>query len=112
MDAPAVGELVTVSTGGPPADGIVFEIPSARKVVVAVADPQRGPALRTVPPEALSARESAGRHDATSPRHGDERRREGGLGGGDQAAVLRHVDVHPVVQQALRNTYRKPTTTT
>jgi hypothetical protein len=63
MDAPAVGELVTVSTGGPPADGIVFEIPSARKVVVVVADPRRGPALRTVPPEALSARDSEGSHD-------------------------------------------------
>ena len=63
MDLPAVGELVKVSTGGPAADGIVFEIPSARKVVVVVADPRRGPVLRTVPPEALSARATEGSHD-------------------------------------------------
>jgi hypothetical protein len=63
MDAPAVGELVTVSTGGPPVDGIVFDIPNARKVVVAVADAGRGPALRTVPPEALSVRTTEGSHD-------------------------------------------------
>lgn len=63
MDPPAVGELVNVSTGGPPADGIVFEIPSARKVVVAVADPRRGAVLRTVAPEALTLRTTEGSHD-------------------------------------------------
>src|SRR3954452_12494849 len=88
MEPPAVGELVHVSTGGPPVDGIVFEIPSARKVVVVVADPRRGPVLRTVPPEAVSAREAEGSHDpalrrlirrAPPPTH------HGGRGGGNAA---------------------------
>jgi hypothetical protein len=46
MEAPTAGALVKVSTGGPPADGIVFDIPSARKVVVVVIDPPRGPMRR------------------------------------------------------------------
>jgi hypothetical protein len=63
MDSPAVGELVKVSTGGPSADGIVFDVPSARKVVVAVIDPERGPVLRTVAPETLNVRTAEGSHD-------------------------------------------------
>jgi hypothetical protein len=54
MESAAAGELVKVSTGGPPADGIVFDLPSARKVVVAVSDRARGPVLRTVPPQECS----------------------------------------------------------
>jgi hypothetical protein len=56
MESRAVGELVKVATGGPPVDGIVFDAPSAMKVVVVVVDPGRGPAFRTVHPETLSTR--------------------------------------------------------
>jgi hypothetical protein len=63
MESPAVGDLVKVSTGGPPADGIVFDIPSAQKVVVAIVDPRRGPVLRTVRPGTLSVRTTEGAHD-------------------------------------------------
>jgi hypothetical protein len=63
MESPTVGALVTVSTGGPPADGIVFDMPNARKVVVVVIDPQRGPVRRTVPREALGVRTTEGSHD-------------------------------------------------
>ena len=54
----AVGELVKVATAGPLVDGIVFDTPSAAKVVVAVIDPGRGPVFRTVHPQTLSERES------------------------------------------------------
>jgi hypothetical protein len=64
MESPAVGDLVKVSTGGPPVDGIVFDTPSAQKVVVAIVDPRRGPGFRTVHPETLSERTTAGGHDA------------------------------------------------
>ena len=40
-----------VATGGPQIDGIVFDVPSSSKVVVAVMDRDRGPVLRTVHPE-------------------------------------------------------------
>ena len=50
------GDLVKVAAGGPPVDGIVFDTPSAKKVVVAVTDPGRGPVFRTVHPETLSER--------------------------------------------------------
>jgi hypothetical protein len=63
MESPAVGDLVTVSTAGAPADGIVFDTPSAQKVVVAVVDPRRGPVFRTVRPEMLSVRTTEGGHD-------------------------------------------------
>jgi hypothetical protein len=63
MESPAVGDLVTVSNGGPAADGIVFDTPSAQKVVVAVVDPRRGPVFRTVRPDTLSARATEGDHD-------------------------------------------------
>lgn len=56
-------DLVTVSTGGPPIDGIVVEHVSAHKVVVALVDAQRGPVFRTLAPEALTAREDAGPAD-------------------------------------------------
>jgi hypothetical protein len=64
MESTAAGELVSVATGnGHSVDGIVFDTPSAKKVVVAVVDPTRGPALRTVHPDALSARETEGAGD-------------------------------------------------
>jgi hypothetical protein len=63
MDAFSAGQLVTFSTGGPELDGIVFEAPSDRKVVVAIVDPQRGPVFRTVDPQSLAERERAGSQD-------------------------------------------------
>jgi hypothetical protein len=63
MATPGEGELVKVDTGGPEVDGIVFDTPSATKVVVAVVDPGRGPVFRTVHPDALSERAAEGAHD-------------------------------------------------
>jgi len=48
MEPISVGELVKVATGGPDLDGVVFDVPSRTKVVVALMDPQRGPGFRTV----------------------------------------------------------------
>ena len=59
MEHTNTGELVTVATGGPDLDGIVFDRPSNTKVVVAVMDRDRGPVFRTVHPEALSERTAA-----------------------------------------------------
>ena len=63
MESTAAGELVNVTTNGHSVDGIVFDTPSAKKVVVAVVDPARGPVMRTVHPETLSAREAEGAGD-------------------------------------------------
>ena len=63
MEPFQAGQLVTVSTGGPAVDAIVVQQPSAHKVVVAVVDAQRGPAFRTVAPEALAEREDEGASD-------------------------------------------------
>src|SRR3954469_24299439 len=63
MTSAGVGEMVKVTNGGPPLDGIVFDAPSAKKVVVAVVDPGRGPVFRTVHPEMLSARTDESTHD-------------------------------------------------
>ena len=52
-----------VATGGPELDGIVFDVPSRSKVVVAVLDATRGPVLRTFNAEALSEREQEGPAD-------------------------------------------------
>jgi len=56
MEPIAAGDLVTIATGGAPIDGIVFDTPSATKVVVAIIDPARGPVFRTLRPETLSSR--------------------------------------------------------
>jgi len=64
MDALRAGQLVTVATGGPELDGIVFDVPSPQKLVVAVVDAQRGPVLRTVAVDTVSEREEAGPRDA------------------------------------------------
>jgi len=88
METRDVGEHVKVATGGPEVDGIVFDIPSAHKVVVAIVDPSRGPVFRTVAPEALSERAEGGPHDKAlkllikrtpPPAHGSAR---GATGGG------------------------------
>ena len=63
MDPYRPGQLVTFATGGPDVDGIVFDVPSEQKVVVAIVDPRRGPVLRTVAPDALTEREAAGDQD-------------------------------------------------
>ena len=44
-------------------DGIVFDLPSRLKVVVAVVDPGRGPGFRTVHRETLTERETEGSDD-------------------------------------------------
>jgi len=59
----AAGDLVKVSTAGPQIDGIVFDLPSASKVVVAVMDRDRGPVMRTVPRTALTERAKEGPDD-------------------------------------------------
>ena len=67
----APGELVRVAGRGPDLDGIVFDIPSHSKVVVAVVEPGRGPTFRTVHPAALTERGGAGSRRsgiASSPR--------------------------------------------
>ena len=59
----ARGDLVTVTDGSAQLDGLVFETPSASKVVVAVVDPKRGPRFRSVNPSTVSEREAEGPHD-------------------------------------------------
>ena len=63
MDTLAIGDLVSVAGGGAPRDGIVYDTPSASKVVVAVVDPRRGPGFRTVHPNTLTEREKESPHD-------------------------------------------------
>jgi len=58
------GDLVNVTTGGgPQVEGIVFDTPSAKKVVVAFRDPAKGPGFRTVHPDTLSERTAEGADD-------------------------------------------------
>jgi hypothetical protein len=59
----APGGLVRVAGSGPELDGIVFDLPSSSKVVVAVMDPARGPRFRTVHPSSLTERAEEGRDD-------------------------------------------------
>lgn len=63
MQLTSAGELVKVADGGQQLDGIVFDVPSRSKVVVAVVDPARGPGFRTVHPRALSERADEGPDD-------------------------------------------------
>jgi len=56
MDIANVGGLVKLAGGGPQLNGIIFDIPSKSKVVVAVVDPSRGPIFRTVHPVTLTER--------------------------------------------------------
>src|SRR3954466_14754805 len=63
MEQTGTTDQVTVATGSARIDGIVADMPSAAKAVVAVMDRERGPVLRTVPRTALTDREEAGPHD-------------------------------------------------
>src|SRR3954462_4825334 len=63
MEQIGAGDLVKVDSGGPQIDGIVFDVPSASKVVVAIVDRKRGPVMRTVPRTALTPRAEAGGDD-------------------------------------------------
>jgi hypothetical protein len=56
MESTTAGDLVKVATGGPELDGIVFDVPSHNKAVVALIDSGRGPVLRTVNVSTLSER--------------------------------------------------------
>jgi hypothetical protein len=57
------GELVTVAGERSSRDGIVFHVPSASKVIVAVPDRERGAVLRSFHPRTLTERTSEGTHD-------------------------------------------------
>ena len=82
-------------------EGIVFDTPSRTKVVVAVLDPARGPAMRTVHPDTLSERAEEGPGDhalwalirrTPHPAHGTARAGTGmgqGRAGHSRAAMHR-----------------------
>jgi hypothetical protein len=57
------GDRISVDDGGVVRDGIVFDVASRAKVVVAVFDARRGPVLRTVHPNGLSERAEDGTRD-------------------------------------------------
>ena len=63
MEPTGTTDQVTVLAGSARIDGIVADMPSAAKAVVAVMDRERGPVLRTVLRKALAEREEAGPHD-------------------------------------------------
>jgi hypothetical protein len=93
---------VKVDSEGPTVDGIVFDMPSATKVVVAVLDRGRGPGFRTVHPRALSERTSEGPDDKAlrllirrtpPPAHGAAR--GGATGGRGRAGHTRAADHRP-----------------
>jgi hypothetical protein len=63
MELNGAGDLVKVSTGGPQIDGIVLNVLSDTKAVVAVIDRARGPVLRTVDRRALAERTDEGPDD-------------------------------------------------
>ena|SRR5690348_10369723 len=86
-DPLSTNDLVSIDTGGPLLDAIVFDVPSHNKVVVAVVDPVRGPVLRTVSPDELRERTDAGAQDKAlqllmrrtpAPTHGKSRGAKGG----------------------------------
>lgn len=56
-------DLVTVSGARAAVDGIVFDVPSKSKVVVAVMESKRGPVFLTVNPADLTPRTEVGRDD-------------------------------------------------
>jgi hypothetical protein len=63
METVHAGELVRIAGGATQLDGIVFDTPSASKVVVAVVDPDRGPVFRTFHPDTLTERAEEGPQD-------------------------------------------------
>src|SRR4051812_43258252 len=96
MDSISVGDLVSVVSQGPDLDGIVFDAPSASKVVVAVVDRARGPVFRTVHPDTLRERTEEGPDDKAlrllirrtpPPVHGAAR--DGSSAGGRRAGHTR-----------------------
>ncbi len=64
MESITAGDLVKVATAGPQLDGIVFDVPSHNKAVVAMMDSKRGAVLRTVNLTTLSERTEEGAGDA------------------------------------------------
>jgi hypothetical protein len=90
MEPPRVGDLVNVAGTGPELAGIVFDLPSDSKAVVAVVDPKRGPVFRTVGLSALSGRAEEVPGDRAlrllvrrtpPPAHGSGRAGEGAIRG-------------------------------
>ncbi|MBI5106944.1 MAG: hypothetical protein HZB46_18510 [Solirubrobacterales bacterium] len=90
MESTNVGDRVKVATEGPVLDGIVFDLPSDSKAVVAVIDRARGPVLRPVPRSRLSERTEEGPDDRAlellirrtpPPSHGHGRPGNGGQQG-------------------------------
>jgi hypothetical protein len=86
MESIDAGAIVKVADNGTERDGIVFDMPSAKKVVVAVVDRRRGPVFLTVHPRTLAERLEEGADDPAlrrllrrtpPPVHG------GGRGGAD-----------------------------
>ena len=63
MTSTGIGALVTISGERGSTDGIVFDLPSRAKAVVAVMDSSRGPVFRTVHPDALTERAGEGPDD-------------------------------------------------
>ncbi len=88
---PQVGDLVTVAGTGPDLAGIVFDLPSDAKAVVAVVDPKRGPVFRSVNVGTLSERADEVPSDRAlrllvkrtpPPTHGAGRGSQGAIRGG------------------------------
>ena len=100
MEAASTGELVNVAGDGPTLEGIVFEVPSRSKVVVAVVVPGRGPSFRTVHPKTLTERSGEGPNDQalrllirrTSP--SARGRAQGGMGAGRGSSGHTRPPVH------------------
>lgn len=64
MESIEIGDRVTVTgPSGPGIDGIVFDLPSRSKAVVAVIDAARGPVFRTIDPKRLTERPQEGAQD-------------------------------------------------
>lgn len=63
MASTGIGALVTIVGERSRTDGIVFDLPSRSKAVVAVMDASRGPVFRTVHPETLDERTAEGPDD-------------------------------------------------
>jgi hypothetical protein len=90
MEPTRVGDLVTVEATGRDVNGIVFDLPSPAKAIVAVIDRTRGPVLRSFDSKLLSERTAAApedkalrlliRRSATSGR-GSSRAGQGGVSG-------------------------------
>ena len=101
MPRTEIGDLVKVVTAGPEIDGIVFELPSNAKAVVAMVDRDRGPVLRTVSRDVLLEREDEGPDDhplrlliRRTPAGGGKGGRGGGVGAGPGRAGFQRAATH------------------